>query len=127
MLKKSLIAAAALASVVTLASVPAKADPQVSIGFGFGFGGPVYGGFDDDFYPRQRRRHHGWDDYQPVYQYSGISCGAGARVVRQYGFRGVQAFDCSAPVYSYQAWKHGEQFEVRVSSRGRIISVDPAY
>lgn len=135
MLKKFVIAAAAVASLVTLASVPAKADPQVSIGIGFGFGnafgpdyGPGYGvyddGFDGDYRPR--RRPH-WNNYRPRVQSYGVSCSTGANIVRNAGYRSVQAFDCSAPVYAYQARRHGEDFEIRVSSRGRIISVDQAY
>ena len=143
MLKKSLIAAAALATVVTLAAVPAKADPDIFFGIGFGGGhvfddGPGFGhhhgyfppppppepaffGDDYGYRPHHRRRHY--DDSF----YSGVSCSGGANLLRRAGFRGVEADDCSAPVYSYQAWKHGEQFDIQVSSRGRIISVDPAY
>ena len=136
MLKKFIIAAAALSAVVTFASMPAKADPRVSIGIGFGFGGdfgpnygsgygPGYGiyddGFDQGYRPHHRRRH-----FQNTY-YSSVSCSGGANLLRRAGFRGVEADDCSAPVYSYQAWKHGQQFDIQVSSRGRIISVDPAY
>ncbi len=136
MLKKFIIAAAAIVSVVTLASVPAKADPNVTIGFGFGFGGgfdqgfgPGYGiyddGFDGDYRPHRRRPH--WNDYRPVVRNYGVSCSTGANIVRNAGYRSVQAFDCSAPVYAYQARRNGEQYEIRVSSRGRIISVDEAY
>ncbi|MDE2446108.1 MAG: hypothetical protein KGO94_08010, partial [Alphaproteobacteria bacterium] len=106
---------------------------NVTFGIGFGFGNPygpgfgVYdGGFDGGYMPRPRR-HHRWNDYAPVREYSGVSCATGANIVRSSGFRGVEAYDCSAPVYSYQAWKRGEQFDIRVSARGRIISVQPTY
>lgn len=137
MLKKFVIAAAALATVVTLASVPAKADSHIGISFGFGdFGDPYdnqFGYFpppppeepvfyEGDFGYHHHRRHH----YDNAY-YSGVSCSGGANILRNAGFHGVEADDCSAPVYSYQAWKHGEQFDIQVSSRGRIISIDPAY
>jgi hypothetical protein len=142
MLKKSLIAAAALASVVTLASTSAKADSDIFFGIGFG-GGPGFhhprGGYfppppppepiysEDPFagdygYRPHHRRHRFEDTY-----FSRVSCSGGANILRRAGFRGVEADDCSAPTYSYQAWRHGEQFDIQVSSRGRIISVDPAY
>jgi hypothetical protein len=137
MLKKSLIAAAALATVVTLASTSAKAESDIFFGIGFGTPGlhrphggyfpppaPVYSEdpFDDDYGYRPRHRPHRF-----VSTYSRVSCSGGASILRRAGFRGVEADDCSAPTYSYQAWRHGEQFDIQVSSRGRIISVDPAY
>ena len=139
MLKKSLIAVAALATVATLASGSAKADSDIFFGIGFG-GGPGFhhphGGYfpppapvysEDPFagdygYRPYHRRHRFEDTY-----FSGVSCSGGANILRRAGFRGVEADDCSAPTYSYQAWRHGEQFDIQVSSRGRIMSVDPAY
>ena len=137
MLKKTIFAAVAVASVVTLAAGSAKADPDIFFGIGFGGGPgfyhphggyfppppppePVFWGDDYGYRPHHRPRFE--DSY-----YSHISCAGGANILRRAGFRGVEADDCSAPTYSYQAWRHGEQFDVQVSSRGRIISVDPAY
>ena len=138
MLKKTIFAAAALASVVTLASGSAKADSDIFFGIGFGGGPgfhhphggyfpppppePVFWGDDYGYRPHHRPRPRFEDSY-----YSGVSCSGGANILRRAGFRGVEADDCSAPTYSYQAWRHGEQFDIQVSSRGRIISVDPAY
>ncbi len=127
MFKKSLIAAAALATVFAFASAPAKAETNVDFNIGLGFGdfGPDYGpgyGFDDDFpdygyhHPRPRPR--------PVY---GVSCGQGRDIVRGAGFRHVTAYDCSAPTYGYKAWRHGDLFKVKVSYNGRIISVRPIW
>ena len=137
MLKNSLIIAAAVASIAGFASAPAKADPHVSVGIGFGFGGyggPGFGfydgGYDDEFgdgYGYEPHRFHHRHHYTPIMEYRAVSCGEGASILRHSGFHGVTAYDCGGPTYGYQAWKHGEQFEVRVSSRGRIISVDPAY
>ncbi len=128
MFKKSLIAAAALATVFAFASAPAKAETNVDFNIGFGFGGfgpdygPGYGfGYDDDFpdygyHPRPRPRPH-----------FRVSCGEGRNVVREAGFRRVTAYDCSAPTYGYKAWRHGDLFKVKVSSNGRIISVRPIW
>ncbi len=124
MLTKTLLAAAAVASVVSLASTSAKAD--VDINFGVGLGGfyPGYG-YNNDYYPRHRR-YHDWNDYHPVINY-GISCGAGRNVVRNAGFRNVSAYDCSAPTYGYNAWRHGDLYKVTVNSRGRITAAYPVY
>jgi hypothetical protein len=139
MFKKSLIAAAAIASVVTFASTAAKADPQFSFGIGFGSGfGPDFGetyhprhrgfegdGFVGDYPPppprffRQHRRH--FNDYPPVVSY-GISCIQGRRVVREAGYEGVRAYKCSGPTYGYQAWRDGERFQVLVNFRGDIVA-----
>jgi hypothetical protein len=134
MFVKSLIAVAAIASVVSFASVPAKAETTVDIGIGLGLGGYYpgdgYGYVDDGYpgdypaYPRHRRRH--FDDYAPVMSY-GVSCNRGRSIVRNEGFRNVRAYDCSAPTYGYKAWRDGELYQVKVSYRGRIISVRPIY
>jgi hypothetical protein len=138
MLKKSLIAVAALATMVTLASTSAKAESDIFFGIGFGTPGlhhphggyfpppaPVYSEdvFADDYGYRPHHRRHRFEGGYV----SRVSCSGGASILRRAGFRGVEADDCSAPTYSYQAWRHGEQFDIQVSSRGRIISVDPAY
>jgi hypothetical protein len=129
MFVKSLIAVAAVASVVSFASTAAKADTTVSLGFGFGGFDPGYG-FAGDYpgdYPvyRPRHRHH-YEDYAPVLDY-GISCDEGRNAVREAGFRNVRAYDCSAPTYGYQAMRHGDFFRVKVNYSGDIISVRPIY
>lgn len=134
MFLKSLIAVATVASAVSFASVPAKAETTVDVGIGIGLGGfypgDGYGygddGYADDYpvYPRHRRRH--FDDYAPVLSY-GVSCNRGRNIVRSEGFRNVRAYDCSAPTYAYKAWRDGELYRVKVSYRGRIISVRPIY
>jgi hypothetical protein len=126
MFVKSLIAVAAVASVVSFASTAAKADTTVSLGFGFGGFDTGYG-FSDD-YPayRPRHRHHYYEDYTPVVDY-GVSCDEGRNAVREAGFRNVRAYDCSAPTYGYKAMRHGETFRVKVSYSGDIISVRSIY
>ena len=130
MFVKSLIAVAAVASVVSFASTAAKADTSVSIGFGFGGFDSGYGyagGYPGD-YPshRPRHRHHHFEDYTPVVDY-GMSCGEASNVVRDAGFRHVRAFDCSAPTYGFEAMRHGDMFRVKVSYSGDIISARPIY
>ena len=131
MFVKSLIAVAAVASVVSFASTAAKADTSVSIGFGFG-------GFDSGYgypgdYPvyEPRYRYHHFRDYAPVYEAPmadyGVSCAEGRNAVREAGFRNVRAYDCSAPTYGYKAMRGGEFFRVKVNYSGDIISVRPIY
>ena len=154
MLFKTTLAAAAIAATAALSTAPtAHADPQigVSIGFGFGdfipeqqnqFGDPdpfwdgrfrhehrQFGGdqFEGDGF-RHEHRHFGWQPDYPAQVVSyGLSCSSASNVVRAAGFRGVQATDCSRPVYSYEAWKRGEIFRVNVSVAGRIVAVEPIY
>jgi hypothetical protein len=133
MFVKSLIAVAAVASAVSFASAPAKAETTVDIGIGIGLGGfypgDGYGYVDDGYpgdYPRYPRPRRHFDDYAPVMSY-GVSCNRGRSIVRSEGFRNVRAYDCSAPTYGYKAWRDGELYQVKVSYRGRIISVRPIY
>lgn len=131
MFVKSLIAVAAVASAVSLASTAAKADTTVSLGFGFGGFDSGYYGYAGDYpygYPAYRPRHsyHYYEDYAP-YEYYGISCNEGRNAVREAGFRNVRAYDCSAPTYGYKAMRHGNYFRVKVSYAGNIISVRRIY
>jgi hypothetical protein len=133
MFVKSLVAVAAVASVVSFASTAAKADTNIDFGIDLGTGGFFPGGGYADsysgdypgYYPHHRRHHH-LREYAPVMDY-GVSCGMGRGIVRNAGFRNVSAYDCSAPTYGYQAWKHGELFQVNVSYRGDIVAVRPIY
>lgn len=144
---KTLLATAAIAATVAVANTaPASADPNVQ--FSFGIGTPGYDGQD---YWRQHHRRH-WDNggygfgdgygqgygdgqgygygvtYAPRYAPADrLSCGGARDVVRAHGFNGVRPVDCSAPVYGFRAWKHGDMFRVSVSTSGRIVGVNPIY
>ena len=144
MFTKSLVAAAFVAGAVALGSAgAAHADPHVHFGFGFdGWDGgyphePPPPGYGDGGYPdeppppgywghRHRHHFHGWGGPEPVMSY-GVSCADGRNIVAGSGFHGVAAFDCSAPVYGYTGWKHGDQFRVSVNFRGNIVDVTPIY
>jgi hypothetical protein len=126
MLKKSLIAAAAIAAAVTVAApaeqASAKTHVDVNVGFGFGGWGPGYGYWDPGYgygaYPAYR-------PYRPYRPYWGVSCFAGQQIVRNHGFRGVYAVDCSRPAYKYNAWRFGVPYRVVVDARGMIINARP--
>ncbi|MEP6828403.1 MAG: hypothetical protein ABJA10_10050 [Aestuariivirga sp.] len=133
---KTTIAVAAIAATAALsAATAAHADPSVGVSIGFGFAdfgsGPRHFRGPDPFFDGRFHRPHrqfGWaPDYPaPVMSY-GLSCSSAGNVVRAAGFRGVQATDCSRPVYGYEAWKRGELFRVNVSVAGRIVAVEPIY
>ena len=149
---KTTIAVAAIAATAALSTATAAhADPSVGVSIGFGFGDfmpeprrhfagpdPFWGGsygagsYDDGPFDggefRHRRRHFGWGPGYPAPQMRyGLSCSSAGNVVRAAGFRGVQATDCSRPVYGYEAWKRGELYRVNVSMAGRIVAVEPIY
>lgn len=145
MFAKSIFAAAAIASTLAIGSATsAQADPHVNFSFGIGVAAPLFdGGYQDygqdPYYQphfRHRHHHHDWNDYgdqayappppPPPMNY-GISCSGGRNILRQNGFRDVQAYDCQGPVYGYQAWKRGEIYRVSVNFRGQVLSVDPIY
>lgn len=129
MFKKNLLAAAAVASIVTLGATSAKADTSISLGFGFGGFDSGYGyddGYPDPYYGGHHRRGVYWDDARPVMSYR-MSCSSGRDVVREAGFRHVTAYDCSAPTYGYKAWRDGDLFKVVVNYRGNIVSVRPIW
>ncbi len=119
MIIKSLIATAAVAASLTAAVPAQQAEAKVHFDVNVGIGG--YPGF----YPG-----YGYTGgYYPVVDpyYNGISCNKGSKVVRWAGFHNVQAFDCSAPVYQYKAWKYGNPYKVRVNMSGNIINVKPLF
>ena len=118
MITKSLIAAAAVAVSLTALAPVQQAQAKVHIDVGIGLGG---GGF----YPG-----YGYGGgYYPVYEpyNSGISCNKGRKIVNWSGFHNANAFDCSAPVYQYMAWKNGHKYKVKVGMSGDIIGVKKVF
>ncbi len=139
---KTLIATAAIAASAAFAAAPAaKADPN--FGFSIGFGD--FGHGQDDMF--RHRRHHGFghgygngfgNGYHDGFGYGvyptpapvpvyAIGCGAGANIVRNAGFRNVQAVNCAGGFYTYQAWQRGGWFRVSVNTTGRIVQVVRAF
>jgi hypothetical protein len=124
---KSLIAATAIAaSAVALSSVEASAKTNWDIHIGLG--APFYPVYEEPVYierPVQTYRPH--RVYRPYVEYDYVdremSCRYGKQIVRDAGFRAVDAYDCSAPTYGYTAWKRGGYFKVRVNYQGEIVSV----
>jgi hypothetical protein len=120
MIAKSLFAAAALATTMTLAlpADEARADDwDVNIGVGVGVG--VGAGFYPGYYPDYYGDDYYGDDY--YYKKKHISCGKGAKIVDHSGFYNVSAYDCGKPVFKYTAWKKGKKYHVIVSNKGYII------
>jgi hypothetical protein len=119
MIAKSLIAAAAVAASLTALAPVEQAQAKIHLDVNVGIGG---GGFYPGYYP-----DYGYGGgYYPVvdpYYGGGISCYKGKNIVKWSGFNNVHAFDCSAPVYQYKAWKFGHAYKVKVSLNGNIIGV----
>lgn len=118
MFTKSLIAVAAVAASLTAAAPAQQAQAKVHVDLNLGLYGPGYPGYG---YPG-----YGYPGYYPVidpYYGGGISCMKGKSIVKWSGFKNVHAFDCSAPVYQYKAWKFGNPYRVRVNMTGDIIGV----
>ena len=122
MITKSLIAAAAVATglVAAIPAQQAEAKVNLDIGVGIGVPGGYYPGYG---YPA----YGGYPVYDPVFVPSGISCNKGRKIVKWSGFYKVNAVDCSAPVYQYNAWKNGNAYRVKVSTQGHIIKVKPLF
>lgn len=120
MIAKSLIAAAAIAASLTALAPVEQAQAKIHVDLYANLGG----GFGPGFYPG-----YGYGGgYYPVidpYYGGGISCNKGRKIVNWAGFHNVHAFDCSAPVYQYKAWKFGNPYKVRVSISGDILSAHP--
>ena len=112
MFTKSLIAAAAIASFAAIAPVEqASAKTNIDIGVGINLGGGYYPGYG---YGVDVGYGGGW---------GGISCYKGKKIVKWAGFHHVNAIDCSAPVYRFNAMKFGNWYRVKVNMNGNIISV----
>lgn len=61
----------------------------------------------------------------PGYSY-GVSCVAGRNIVRNHGFYAVRTVECNGRTFTYLGRRHGDAFQVLVSSRsGRIVDVNP--
>lgn len=132
----TLIAATGLAAAIGLAAAPAAKADSVQFGVTVGDG---YGGWGGGWHHPHPHYWSGYDSYDddgydapppppppPRYAYR-LSCSDAASVVRDAGFRGVRATDCSGRVYQFDAWKNGQSFNVDVTSSGRIVGVDPNY
>jgi hypothetical protein len=113
MITKTLIAAAAVAVSLTALAPVQQAQAGVDIDVHFG-GLGVYPGYG-----------YGGGYYPVIDPYfgGGISCKKGKNIVKWSGFHNVNAFDCSAPVYQYMAWKFGHKYKVKVGMSGDIIGV----
>ena len=92
---------------------------------------------------RHKRRRHKDDEFrfyfggfwypQPYWQGYGlvgvpyrIGCAEGRSIVRDRGFNRVRTLECQGRTFTYVGRRHGDTFNVVVSSRtGRIVDVDP--
>ena len=126
MLKKSLIAAAAVAAAVAGFSATSAQAGKVHVDVGIGLY-PNYG------YPAYEPYYDGYDSY-PVYGHGhhggswGVSCGEAKWQVKSANFHKVNTLDCSCKTYTFTGWKHGDKYRIKVSRKyGEIISVSALY
>jgi hypothetical protein len=124
---KSLIAATAIAASAVALS-PAEANAKTNWDIHIGLGAPLYPVYEEPVYvERPVYTYRPYRVYRPQVEYDYVdrqmSCRYGKQVLRDSGFRGVEAYDCSAPTYGYTAWKRGSYFKVRVNYDGEIVSV----
>ncbi|MGI9412382.1 MAG: hypothetical protein ACR2PM_01855 [Hyphomicrobiales bacterium] len=116
MLKKSLIAAGAIAAAV-IAFQPATADAGVSVSIELGVVGHGPGpGPGPDAGPGPGPR--------PSYR---LTCRQIKRILRrEHGFRDLRATDCQGSNYRFIGWRDGGRWKVKVKSRsGRVARVRP--
>jgi hypothetical protein len=126
MIMKSLIAAAAFATIAATASAPAQAKVNVDVFLG-GFGPGYYVPAEPVYRPVYRPYYPVYEgDYRP--RYYGISCEQGRREVRASGFRNVRALECGGRSFTYRATRGYNRFIITVSRRsGNILSVRERY
>ena len=121
MLKKSLIAAGAIAAaVVVFQPADANADVSVSIGIGGGYHygpGPGYYGPGPGYGPGH---------YHPRPRYR-LTCRQVRRILRrEHGFRGLRATDCRGKSYRFIGFRDGGRWKIKVKSKnGRIRRIRP--
>ncbi|QPC42191.1 hypothetical protein HW532_05435 [Kaustia mangrovi] len=111
MLKKTALAAGALA-LAAMAFQPGEAEAgNVGVYFGigvpgFGYGAPAH---YPGYYPAPRPRYR-------------LSCGQARHIVRRHGYHRIRARDCRGKIYGFVARKHHRLYMVKVNARnGRIV------
>ncbi len=90
------------------------------VGVGIYLGGDGYygDGYNGDGY---------YDNAPPPRFYGNyVSCGEAKSIVRSRGYYNVRTESCDPGDYTFLGSKRGERFEIEVSGRGRIVSVDSA-
>lgn len=121
MLKKTLIAAAAVAaSALALQPVEqAQAKVQLHIGVGVPVYTPYYYGPYNHYRPAPRYY------YKPKrHRYGRISCYRARSIIRAHGYHHIRAIDCSGRRYTFHAKRHGIWYRLRMrSSSGKIYKV----
>jgi hypothetical protein len=85
--------------------------PGVGVGIYLGDGyADNYNGYDGNYYDGG--------------SYRGVSCGEARGILTENGFHNLRTRSCAPGRYSFRGVKHGLQFALVVSSRGRIVSVN---
>lgn len=124
MMKKSLIAAAALAAAIAGMSATSAQAGKIHVDVGLGLYGPGYYGYG---YPIYDDVGYGYGHHH-MHSNWGVSCGEAKDEVRGAHFKKVKTLDCSGKTFAFSGWKHGDKYRITVSRKyGEIISVSALY
>jgi hypothetical protein len=108
-MKKLLVTIAVLMGVSPQIAAPVYAGGNVSSGVAVGEPYP------QNHYEEYPRPDYGWDDdYHD--EDDRISCEEGRGVLRDHGYRQIQASKCQGNTYRYQAFRRGKLWSVRVNA-----------
>lgn len=140
---KHMIAATAIACAALGAmAAPGEAKTRVTIGLGTGFGDGYYDGcrfrdawgrcmgpdryVDDPYFGEP---DYGRDNYydEPVRRYSGsVNCDEAVDMVRERGFRRVQAMSCGGKYHRITGIKRGQRFMIKIHRQsGQVRTIQP--
>lgn len=116
MMKRMMLAAAALAALgsMVFTAVPAEAKVYLYMGV------PYYG-----YQVAPHWRYYGGRGWYDPYQYNYVqpgyvgkmSCGQARQAVKANGYYNITVNDCAGKIYNFNAWRKGKPHNVSVNSR----------
>jgi hypothetical protein len=108
-MRNALFALAFAGPLLLAGTAPSLADVDVDIGVGAGVGIPgiyVDPDYDDDYDRRRRGR---------------LSCWEAKELIRDRGYRRVVTLDCRGRIYTFQATRRGNLYELNVNPRTHAV------
>lgn len=125
MMKKTLIAAAAITAAVAGFTATAAQAGKVHLDVGIGLYDPGY--YPYGGYPLYDDHGYGYGYHHHKASW-GVSCGEAKSEVWNAHFHQVKTLDCYGKTYAFTGWKHGDKYRIVVSRKyGEIISVSALY
>lgn len=112
MMKRMMLAAAALATLATMSFTATPAEAKVYV-----YGGVPYYGYPVAPHWRYYNGRGWYDPYRYDYIQPGkMSCGQARQAVKSYGYYNVVTLDCNGKIYNFSAWRKGKQHYVQVNA-----------